>query len=126
MGTVAAILFCVLMVALAIFQLALIAGVPIGQLAWGGQDRVLPARKRVGSVTSIVLYALFSIVVLQRAGLVAIIPIQGIVDIGIWVLVAYFALGIVMNALSRSKPERWTMAPLSLLLAILALVVSLS
>ena len=126
MGTVAAILFCVLMVALAIFQLALIAGAPIGQLAWGGQDRVLPARKRVGSVTSIVLYALFSIVVLQRAGLVAIIPTQGIVDIGIWALVAYFALGIVMNALSRSKPERWTMAPLSLLLAVLTLVVALS
>lgn len=126
MTTFAAIAFCVLMAALALFQLALIVGAPIGHLAWGGQDRVLPARKRVGSVISIVLYALFAIVVLQRAGLVSVIPVPAIVDIGIWVLFAYFVLGIVMNALSRSKPERWTMAPLCLVLAVLVLVVALS
>ena len=126
MSTVAAILFCVLIAALAVFQIALIAGAPVGHFAWGGKDRILPANKRVGSVISIVLYAVFAIVVLQRAGLVSVIPIQGIVDIGIWVLVGYFLLGVVMIALSRSKPERWTMAPLSLVLAVLSLVVALS
>lgn len=49
---VAAIAFCVLMLALAVFQSALIAGAPIGQYAWGGRDRVLPRTKRIGSVTS--------------------------------------------------------------------------
>jgi hypothetical protein len=126
MSTVAAILFCVLTAALAVFQIALIAGAPVGHFAWGGKDRILPATKRVGSVISIVLYAVFAIVVLQRAGLVSVIPIQAIVDIGTWVLVGYFLLGVVMNALSPSKPERWTMAPLSLVLAVLSLVVALS
>ncbi|MER3388578.1 MAG: hypothetical protein RJQ01_00970 [Microcella sp.] len=124
MTTAAAIAFTVIMGGLAVFQLALVAGAPLGRFAWGGQYRVLPAGKRVGSVVSVVLYALFTVVVLQRAGLVDALPTI-FVDIGIWVLVAYFALGIIMNGASRSRPERYTMAPLTLVLAVLALLVAL-
>ena len=124
MSAIAAVAFTAVMVALAVFQLALIAGAPLGHFAWGGQDRVLPVGKRVGSVVSIVLYALFSVVVLQRAGLIDLLP--GVVaDVGIWVIVAYSALGIVMNGISRSKPERYTMVPVCVVLTVLSLVVAL-
>jgi hypothetical protein len=83
MSAIAAVAFTAVMVALAVFQLTLIAGAPLGHFAWGGQDRVLPSGKRVGSVVSIALYALFSVVVLQRAGLIELLP--GVVaDVGIW------------------------------------------
>jgi hypothetical protein len=42
------------------------------------------------------------------------------------VLVAYFVLGIGLNSISKSKPERWTMAPLCAVLAALTLIVALS
>jgi hypothetical protein len=42
------------------------------------------------------------------------------------VLTAYFALGVVMNGISRSKPERLVMTPTTLLLAALYLVLSLN
>ena len=125
MSAASAVIFTALMAGLAVFQLALVAGAPIGHFAWGGQDRVLPRGKRIGSVTSVVLYALFSLVVLQRAELIAVIPWQAVVDVGSWVLVVYFALGIIMNALSRSTPERWTMAPLCAVLTVLAAIVAL-
>lgn len=124
--TGAAIAFCVLMLALIVFQSALIAGAPIGQFAWGGQDRVLPSKKRIGSATSIVLYVVFAAIILQRAGLVELIPAPGFIVVGAWVIAGYSALGIVMNGISRSKPERWTMAPLCVLLAALATVVALN
>ncbi len=57
----AAALFCAILAALAVFQVALIAGAPLGHLAWGGQDRVLPRTKRAGSVVSVVLYAAFAL-----------------------------------------------------------------
>ena len=122
----AAVTFCVLMVGLIIFQAALIAGAPLGHLAWGGQDRVLPVRKRLGSATSIGLYLIFAVLVLQRAGLAEVLPWPGVVIIATWVLAGYFLLGIVLNAASRSKPERWTMAPLCAVLAGLTIVVALS
>ena len=35
---------------LAVFQLALALGAPIGHFAWGGAHRVLPARLRIDSL----------------------------------------------------------------------------
>lgn len=124
MTTVAAVAACIILAALAVFQIALIAGAPIGRFAWGGQHDVLPRKLRIGSVTSIVLYALFALVILGRAGLVTILP-EVVTSVGIWVLVVYFALGIVLNGISKSKPERNLMAPVSLVLAALCLVVAL-
>lgn len=39
-----------------------------------------------------------------------------------WVLTGYFARGVMMNGISRSKPERSLMTPVSLVLAVLSLV----
>lgn len=124
-AAIIAVTFCVLMGALAVFQAALIAGAPIGQFAWGGQDRILPTGKRIGSAMSIALYAAFALLVLQHAGLIAVTAWPRFTNIAIWVLAAYFVLGIIMNGISRSRPERWTMAPLCAVLAALTVLVAL-
>ena len=120
----AALAFCALLAALAAFQAALIAGAPLGHLAWGGRDRVLPGGKRIGSLVSIALYLVFALIVLSRAELVAVVP-GAVAAVSAWMLVAYFVLGVALNAASRSRPERWTMVPLSLALAVLTLLVAL-
>jgi hypothetical protein len=123
--TFAAIVACIVLALLAVFQLALVAGAPIGRFAWGGKNDVLPRRTRIGSAISVLLYALFAIVILDRARVIDVMPDLAS-NIGIWVLVAYFTLGIVMNGISRSKPERYTMTPVTLVLAVLCLLVALS
>ena len=123
--TFAALAATVILGALAVFQFALIAGAPLGRFAWGGQHRVLPTRLRIGSLVSIVLYAIFAVIILQRADLISVVP-DAIARVGIWILTAYFVLGIVMNGISRSKPERNLMTPVSLVLAVLCLLVALS
>ena len=124
--TAAAAMFCVLMAGLVVFQAALIAGAPLGHFAWGGQDRVLPIQKRLGSAVSIGLYLIFGVLILQRAGLADVIPWPGVVAVTTWVLAGYFLLGIVLNGISRSRPERWTMAPLCAVLTGLTVLVALS
>jgi hypothetical protein len=114
-----------LLAALAVFQGLLVAGAPLGRFAWGGQHVVLPAHLRIGSVISIVLYGLFAVLMLQAAGVVAVLP-RGFVDVAIWVLAGYLALGIVMNAVSRSRPERLVMTPTVLVLALVCLVLALA
>ncbi len=121
-----AIIFCVLLSGLAIFQLALALGAPLGHFAWGGAHAKLPANLRIGSLIAIAIYALIALIILERAGLTRVFPEAAIPSIGAWVAVAYLALGIPMNAISRSKPERFTMTPLVTLLFGLALAVALS
>jgi hypothetical protein len=126
MTTTAVYLFCALLAALALFQLLLIAGLPLGHFAWGGQNRVLPARLRWGSVVSIVLYAAFAFVALERTDIIDVISSDAFIAILMWVIAGYLLLGVVMNLLSKSKPERYTMAPLSLVLAVLAVIIATS
>lgn len=123
---VAAIIFCVLLGALAVFQLALALGAPLGRFAWGGGHERLPTGLRIGSVIAIAIYALLAAIALERAGLLRVFPDPSIASVGIWVALAYLALGIPMNAISRSKPERYTMTPLVIALVALVLVIALS
>ena len=119
-----AVLGCALLGALAVLQALLVAGRPLGRFAWGGQHDVLPTGLRVGSAVSIALYAGFAVLVLGAAGALDLLP-GGFVDVAIWVLTGYFALGIVMNAISRSRPERLVMTPVVLVLAAICLVLAL-
>ena len=111
---------------LAIFQAALIAGAPLGRMAWGGAHTVLPSKLRVASAVSIVLYALFAYTALAKADLAPALINDAVTSASTWVLTAYFALGIVMNGISRSKPERLVMTPTVLVLTALFLVLSLN
>jgi hypothetical protein len=121
---VAAVVVCVLLAGLAVFQLLLAAGRPLGRFAWGGQHEVLPRRLRVGSAVSVLLYALIAVVVLQAAGAVAVLP-DAVADVGIWVVAGYFLLGIPLNGVSRSRPERLVMTPVVSVLALCSLVVAI-
>lgn len=121
----AAIVFTVILAVLAVFQIALVFGAPLGEYAWGGQHTGrLPAGYRVGSAVSIVLYLLFAAIVLSRSGILSLIPDQLSVP-GAWIVFAYLALGTLMNAISRSRKERIVMTPVAAVLAVLALIVAL-
>ena len=120
-----AILACALLAGLAVFQVALIAGAPLGRMAWGGQHRVLPANLRIGSAVSIGLYALFAYAALAKAGLAPPLVGEYFTSVTVWVLTAYFTLGVLMNGISRSKPERLVMTPATAALAALYLVLAL-
>lgn len=86
---------------------------------------MLPPAKRIGRVISILLYAVFALIVLERVELTETIPSATFIAVAMWVLTDYFALGVLMNAISRSKPERYTMAPVSLVLSGLCLIAAL-
>lgn len=111
-----AILITIILGALAIFQILLVCGLSLGRFAWGGQHEVLPARLRIGSLASILIYGLFAIVALSKVDAINIITSQTLLDVSLWTITAYLALGVLLNAMSRSKPERYTMTPVTMVL----------
>ena len=113
----AAVLVSVLLAAVAVLQVALAAGAPLGRFAWGGQHRVLPTGLRIGSAVSVAVYAGIAWLVWRAAYHPG--------SWWIWGITAYFGLGVLMNAASRSRPERLVMTPVVLLLALSCLVIAL-
>ena len=114
----------VVLFVLAVFQLALALGAPFGRFAWGGQHRVLPGRLRIGSLISIVIYAVIAVIALDRVGAIDVLP-DTFAVIAMWVVFAYFAVGIFLNAVSRSKPERYVMVPVTIVLTVLSFFIAM-
>lgn len=123
---IAAILALVIILAILLFQIALALGAPLGHFAWGGQHKVLPKTLRMGSASSIVILAVFAAFILSKASLWELIPNETVVNMGLWIMFAYFVVGILMNSISRSKPERYTMTPASLVLAVCVFIIASS
>ena len=122
----AALIAVALIGALVVFQLALALGAPYGAAAWGGRNPgVLPRNLRIASaVVGIVVYPLMAVVILAAAGLIGDdwLPIDP--TIAMWILTGFFALGAIVNAVSRSAPERiWT--PVSAVLGICCALIAL-
>ena len=117
--TLAAVVASVLLAGMAVFQLLLVAGRPLGRFAWGGQHEVLPRTLRIGSVVSVVSYAAIAWL-LWRA-----VAQPEDAQPWMWFLTGFFGLGVVMNAVSRSRPERLVMTPIVLVLAVSCLLIAL-
>lgn len=115
----------VVLTGLTVMQVLFIGGLPIGEYAWGGQHRTATPRLRRAAVVAIVLYALFAALLLSRAG---ILPggDTTVVAAPTWVLFAYCAASIVLNAVSRSRRERIVQTPVSILLALSVLIIAIS
>jgi hypothetical protein len=114
------------LLALAILQALVASGQPFGRLVWGGAHEVLPPKLRIGSVISIVLYALFALVLIDRSGLASVFGGGAFGVVAAWVLFGYFILGIFMNAISRSTLERKVMVPVTVILAVCTLFIALN
>ena len=121
-----AVLTCVILTGLAVFQGALIAGAPLGRMAWGGQQNVLPPRLRIASAASIVTYGLFAYIALAKADIAPFLINESFTSVLVWVLTAYFTVGVLLNGISRSRPERLVMTPTALVLAALYLILALN
>jgi peptidoglycan/LPS O-acetylase OafA/YrhL len=99
---------------------ALAAGAPLGNAAWGGTHGHLSTAKRVASAVSVAFYALAILVVRRRAA--------GRTErryrwssMG---LVGILGLSALMNAASSSPWERYLLAPVASALAVLCAVVA--
>lgn len=108
----------------AIFQLLLVIGAPYGEAAWGGrQGKILPRNYRIASVFSC-LFFIFSILVVLSSTVIIDLFSSSFADGYMWFLTVYMGLGIIMNAISRSKIERYW-APVIAVMFIMCLMIVL-
>ncbi len=121
-----AIIAAILLGIIAVFQIALAAGVPWGSASWGGRHPgKLPTGYRIGSaVAGLFFYPAVAAFILSSAGVLGDDASNGGVG-GLWVLTGLFGLSTVINLISPSKVERiW--APGALVLTVCCAVLAIS
>ena len=121
----AALLYASVSVGVVAFQIALAAGVPWGEYAMGGAfpGRFPPALRIAALVQAMLLVALAAIV-MARAGLI----LNGRLRRAhwlVWIVVAFAAVGLVLNVITQSGGERAIWAPVTLLLLLSSMIVAI-
>jgi len=123
----AAIVLAALLFGLALFQLALAAGVPWGRAAFGGFTERPGTSLRVSAAVATVIWAAAALIVLRRAGLAVWSPLpSGWVPVAAWAIVGVLALSIAVNAVSPSVLEKAIWIPFGVVATALAFVVALT
>jgi hypothetical protein len=117
--------YAVISAGVIVFELALAAGAPWGAYAMGGAfPGQYPPAMRVAAIVQAVILVLMAAVILSRAGL-ALPSWSRVARWLAWVIVAFLAVGVVLNLITPSAGERLIWAPVALLLFICSFVVAL-
>jgi hypothetical protein len=126
MTQVAALTFALVAFGVVVFQVALALGAPWGRFAMGGAfPGTFPPPLRIAALVQAVVVAALAVVVLSAAGMVA--PDLTLTFPWLpWVPVAFSAVALVLNAISRSAGERRLWVPVTLVMLISSLVVALA
>lgn len=111
------------MVGVALFQLAIAAGAPVGRASWGGvHPGTLPTRFRIASAVAIPVWVLAALVVLRRGGLGPLALPEAVGRWGTWILFGLILASALLNMASPSRWERYFWGPYALILAGLCLL----
>ena len=109
-----------------ILQLLLAFGILPITMAWGGREPVLTTNLRIASLASAVLLLFFIYVIRRRAGLVRDASITQIIKVLSWLVTAFSALNFLGILASLSSGEKILFGPISFLLLVACILVSLS
>ena len=108
----------VLLLAVAVMEILLIFGLPLGEFTMGGRYRVLPPLMRAAAASSVILQLFGAAMILQGGGLMNMWFSSGVTKIICFVFAGFFAVNTVMNLISPSKKEKYVMTPLAALEAV--------
>jgi len=106
MVTTSAIIFTIFTGIVIVFQGCLAAGLPWGAASMGGKyPGKYPPKMRVVAIINMLVLGFIAALVLSEADLMF-TQLKLISRVGIWVVVALFIIGTIMNAITLSKIER--------------------
>jgi len=125
MKRIAAIVFAVITLGVVAFQIALAVGAPWGAYAMGGAfPGQYPPELRAGAVIQAILLVGFAAVVLAHAELIQVRWLSKARWLS-WVVVALFAIFLVLNLITPSAGERALWVPVIFLMLGCSLIVAL-
>ena len=103
----------VLLLAVAVMEILLIFGLPLGEFTMGGRYKVLPPMYRMFAASSVILQIFGAAMILQGGGLMNMWFAGKAIKIICFVFAGFFAVNTVMNIISPSKKEKYVMTPLA-------------
>ena len=112
--------------AVALFQLAIVLGAPVGEYAYGGQHKgKLPTRYRITSVISMLVMLALAGHYLAQIGLFTPLLDADGNAMANWAFVGFFALSAVLNNITKSENEKRVFGSITIAMLLSAILVAI-
>jgi len=119
------IIVAIIFLSIAVFQVLLSLGYPLGEFAMGGYFKVLPKKLRmISAINAIILLLMAFVFLIDSKVIIAYTFLP--TNILVWAITVFLGVNSIANLMSQSKKERLVMTPLSTITFLLCLVISLS
>ncbi|ADU30571.1 hypothetical protein [Evansella cellulosilytica] len=123
--TFSAIVTAIILLFIALFQMLLSLGYPLGEFALGGKYKVLPKKHRITSAVNAFILLFMGYSVLLHANIFFIT--EGFPNpVLIWIITIFLGFHALANFVSQSKKEKLVMTPISTIAFLLSLIIALS
>lgn len=106
---------------LIVFHVLVLAGIVPPDIVWGGQAAAPGGNPIVLELIALALTIIFALIVWFRLRALDRGAVPGGLKIGIWIVFAYLAVNLLGNLASGVSAENFIFAPVTLVLALLAL-----
>jgi len=100
-------------------HILILDGVVPHHIVWGGQIRNTASLKTYQTI-ALIITVLFIFITAAKIGYLKVGRLKGVVNVGAWVVFAFFILNTITNLLLGVAFENWIFAPITILLAWLA------
>lgn len=112
--------------AVAMFQLAIVLGAPVGDYAYGGNHTgTLPVKYRVASFASMLVFLAVAGHYLAQIGLFSPLLDEAGNAIANWGFVLFFGLSAVLNNITKSEKEKRVFGSITIAMLLSAILVAL-
>ena len=102
----------------AILYILIALGLPLGEFAMGGKYKIVPPKLRIMIAVSVLIQLFAIMIILQTGGIIPNLFSIKVNRIICYFFAVYLSLNSFLNAFSKSKKERYTATPLSVITAI--------
>lgn len=120
---IASIICAIITFGMALLQLSLTFGAPLGEYILGGQHKVLPKRMRLTSCTFALIFTFIGLSYLQRGNVLSLGLNSNVLNVIIIINTLFLAYAIIGNGfLTKSNKEKYVMTPLSIIQFILSVI----
>lgn len=124
-ASILSVVVAIMFVSIAVFQVLLSLGFPLGEFAMGGFHKVLPKKLRIVSVFNAIILLFMGFIFLQHTNVFHAFNFSS-TNIFVWAITIFLGFNTIANIVSRSRKERVVMTPLSSIAFLLCLFISLS
>ncbi len=112
---------------MALLQLSLVFGAPLGEYVLGGKHKVLPPKTRMLSGMYTCVFIIVGLSLLQAAEIIAPVFDAAFMKVTLIIYTLFLAYAIIGNGfLTKSKKEKYVMTPISIIGCAASVVVLLS